>query len=170
MIRRAFPLVVFAIACSDDDPGTRYCIGDESDSRDCTITWALNDVCSQVAGAATVEMALFADQCPENAALLTGDTSAAVFRSTFAPGTPFSPIEDLPIKEYGFGFIARDASCKVVAFGCTQAHLAVITTIRTAVCDWTSKDSTGAPMCACAPLAGGGGCPSAETCADGTCG
>jgi hypothetical protein len=173
MIERVFGVTLAVglactIGCGGDDPGTHFCVGDKTDSQDCTVTWELVDACSTIATFASVELAVFEQACPDDATLRSGDTSSATVRASFPPGSSFAGIDGLGTTAYGFAFVARDQTCAVRAFGCTPANLAVNTTIRTAVCDWTAKDVNGVPSCACTSLTGGG-CPTTESCSAGNC-
>jgi len=143
-----------AIGCSNDDPGTHFCVGDKRDSQNCTVTWELVDPCGMVPSFSSVEIALFDGGCPDVVTLRNGDTSTAVVHGSFEPNTPFAAIEGVDTVMYGFAFVARDDQCIVRAYGCTGAHLGDITTIRTGVCDWSAQDENGVSSCACKPLDG----------------
>jgi hypothetical protein len=164
----ALVVLVFALggACggstdaSSDAGASGPCVGNASS---CNKSWELLDGCGNFVGYLHVEAAVFSGGCVPDATLSAGDTSAAVRRATFALGDAIPSISGLGIGSYGFAFVVRDASCKVKAFGCTEANLAEVKGVSTAVCDWSADG-----MCACAGLSGGG-CPGAETCSAGAC-
>ena len=171
-------LVVGAAACGSDEEGgggtggsgSGLCVGDERAAAGCAVSWELVDPCPSSGPSpipnATIELAVFADGCPNDEELRSGGTASAIYRETFSPIEPFAAVTGLEKKSYGFAFLARSLDCVVVAFGCTTADLAQISAIKTAVCDWAPN--AGDPICTCHP-ASGGGCPLPETCSAGSC-
>ncbi len=155
---------LLAAGCSSDkDSGTGggLCVNDSREPASCTAQWVLLDPCDVVAQGAYVEAAVFDGACPDDATLSQGDTSAALERQYVIPSLAFQPVDGLAAKSYGFALLVRDDQCRVQVWGCTEADLANIKEIRTAVRAWSEQD-----QCTPAPA---GACPAASTCAGGLC-
>jgi hypothetical protein len=162
----ALLIALTPLACGSDPAGKSsgalgVCVEDPRSTAGCQTSWTLVDDCSLAASAASLEVAVFADQCPNDAALSAGDTSAALRRVSGAPTDAFAPVGNLELVPYGFAFLLRDQACHVIAWGCTEADLAGTTQILTSVKNWGAADE-----CAAAST---GACAATETCASGVC-
>ncbi len=148
-------------ADSPDGGSLGVCVDDPRASAGCQTRWELLDPCNLAGAVTTLEAAVFADQCPTDATLSAGDTSKALRHQSVVPGAALAPIGNLALDGYGFAFVLRDDSCRVIAWGCADANLSVITHVKTAVRNWGALDD-----CAAANT---GGCVAPATCSAGVC-
>lgn len=144
-----------------DAGGGAVCVEDARAPTNCPVSWELVDSCTLVPATASIEAAVFAGGCPASHELASGATDTALVRRVAAVDETFEPIDHLARQRHGFAFVLRDASCNVIAWGCTEANLATAREIRTAVGTWEGENSCVA--------AGVGQCPSGESCVDGRC-
>lgn len=119
-------------------------------------------------GGAYTEFVVFRNGCPPDAQLAAGDTQGAVFKRTVAADAGLPTVGDLDKIKYGFAALVRNQSCGVVGFGCTEANMDNVRTVRIAVCDWSAETADGKPTCGC-QLLSGAGCPAPLTCNKGRC-
>ncbi len=170
MARRLVELFCMAVALSacsgttvnpPGDGGVGVCVEDSRKAAGCQTKWTLEDPCNLAPSATVVEAAVFDQQCPTQAALSAGNLSLALQRQSVAPDQPIVPEQGLDQQPYGFAFVLRDDTCRVMAWGCTDADLGAVTDIRTYVKNWSGQD-----VCTAAT---GGGCTAPETCNAGVC-
>lgn len=150
-----------ACGTSATGSGSGVCVADARDPGDCQTTWTLVDPCQLLAAGQTIEAAVFPKACPNDSTLSKGDTTGALDTQSVAEGQPIAPVTGLAQDTYGFTFMLRDASCHVLAWGCTEVDLSRATGIRTRVKNWTGQNVCDA--------ANAGACTAGQTCHQGTC-
>jgi hypothetical protein len=136
------------------------CVEDSRAPAGCEISWRISDPCSMLSEGSWLEGALFIAGCPGNSGLASGYPAGDLLNQVVASNAALAAYRGLEQAEYGFGVMLRDQNCTVIGYGCSDANLAQVSVIQTAIRNWGAVDvcSLGSGLCAAGTACNAGRC------------